>query len=617
MENREFPKKIKIRTQNIEGRVLKYYFHLVRDKLTTDVVLITYNLQKELDKLIYECKKPHPEHPQYHKYDNELVLLYMLIGYTRDIYYGKGERELTYMQIWTWYKHFPELAKYALEKCVYFEDNSKSITSNSNLKLPYGSWKDITNMAGYVFKMSRKKKHPLIRHCVKLFVNQLIVDSKHQSHVSLKEKVSLACKWCPRENKKHGWLFKEIAVEYYNKMYPHSQTSCKPVQVKYKYCRKLLAKLNECIGTVETKLCANELSSLVYDEMPVLAMNKYHYALLEKHFDAYKSHILSSPTLKSNGMSYFRIMKSVYHYCDIYSKPQAEPSGRSSLDNKEYLTKKYLQKLWKSFTDTSTCMSNYKTQTIPYCIPVLDLRNFMETHNNMMLLNAIGKAIHLSEVTRKPFRHRILIISSAPEWIDLSKFTYFVDKVQYIFTKNWGYVGNMYKSFELLIKSLKNTNVEKEDTHKLSVVIFGSNNKYELHLDENNRKVFTSSQLSTTSSSVYEQICTLFKSHVYMTPRIVFINENSYASHPIEYNDVNVIAMSSTNNGSFLNEVSLKGKNEKENENENEKENENENENEEEEIFHMETAYVSFEKMIMGSRRYMCLQNKICGDLIL
>ena len=102
-----------------------------------------------------------------------------------------------------------------------------------------------------------------------------------------------------------------------------------------------------------------------------------------------------------------------------------------------------------------------------------------------------------------------------------------------------------------------------------------------------------------------------------MTPRIVFINENSYASHPIEYNDVNVIAMSSTNNGSFLNEVSLKGKNEKENENENEKENENENENEEEEIFHMETAYVSFEKMIMCSRRYMCLHNKICGDLIL
>jgi hypothetical protein len=151
-----------------------------------------------------------------------------------------------------------------------------------------------------------------------------------------------------------------------------------------------------------------------------------------------------------------------------------------------------------------------------------------------------------------------------------------------------------------LIKSLKNTNVEKEDTHNLSVVIFGSNNKYDLDLDENKRRETTLSKLSITSSTVYEQICTMFKSHGYITPRIVFMNENSYASHPVEYTDVNVIAMSSTNNGSFLNELSLKGKKEKEKEN-----------------FHMETAYVSFEKMIMGSSRYMCLQNKICGDLIL
>lgn len=605
MDNIRLPKKRKVHSHKIEDRVLKYYFHLVRDKLSEDIYASTYGLQKELDKLIRECKRPHPEHPQYHKHDNELVLLYMLIGYTRDIYYGKGERDLTYIQIWVWYKHFPELAKYALDKCVYIEEDSlgqRARPTSKRMKLPYGSWKDITNMAGYVFKVTRKKTHPLIRHCVNLFVNQLIIDnetlqkqqrlqqSSSDTESSSQNQISLACKWCPRENKKHGWLFKEIAEECYNKMRPRMKS--KPFQVKYKHCRQLLSNLNCAVKTVETILCANETETLMYNDMPALAMNKYHNALLEKNYDAYKKHILSSPILKSNGMSYFQIMKNVYQYCDMYSKPQFE----TSRDKKEYVTKIYLQKLWKSFTDTSVCMSKYKTHSIPYCIPVLDVRIFMETHNNMMLLNAIGKAIHLSEVTRKPFRHRILIISSTPEWIDLSKLTYFVDKVQHIFTKNWGYIGNMYKSFELMINSLKNTNVEKEETRNLSVVIFGCNHKYEIPLydDECDK---------TNPITVYEELGILFKTNGYMTPKIVFMNENNYACYPVQYEDPNVIVMSSTNNGSFLNELSLKPS--------------VENEEEDKRTHPVETAFGSFEKMILGTNRYICLQEKISGDLIL
>ena len=46
-----------------------------------------------------------------------LSILYKMIGHTRDIVDGKGEYTLTYMMIYTWYKFFPELSKFAL-KCL-------------------------------------------------------------------------------------------------------------------------------------------------------------------------------------------------------------------------------------------------------------------------------------------------------------------------------------------------------------------------------------------------------------------------------------------------------------------------------------------------------------------
>ena len=47
-----------------------------------------------------------------------LILLYKMIAQTRDIVYGKGERKLTYMMIYIWYKFYPTLAIYAIHRLV-------------------------------------------------------------------------------------------------------------------------------------------------------------------------------------------------------------------------------------------------------------------------------------------------------------------------------------------------------------------------------------------------------------------------------------------------------------------------------------------------------------------
>ena len=44
-----------------------------------------------------------------------LILLYKMIGQTRDIIDGKGECSLTYMMIYTWYDFYPELDSQKIE----------------------------------------------------------------------------------------------------------------------------------------------------------------------------------------------------------------------------------------------------------------------------------------------------------------------------------------------------------------------------------------------------------------------------------------------------------------------------------------------------------------------
>ena len=48
-----------------------------------------------------------------------LELFYCMIAQTRDIVYGKGERELSYMLIYTFYDFYPSLTFYLIQRLVY------------------------------------------------------------------------------------------------------------------------------------------------------------------------------------------------------------------------------------------------------------------------------------------------------------------------------------------------------------------------------------------------------------------------------------------------------------------------------------------------------------------
>ena len=112
-------------SNNIEELIVQYYFQLIRG---ANYIKISTQLNYLL--LYFQHLSPF----QYSQIDNNFLMLYKLLLHTRDIYYGKGEYDLSYLQLCVWYKYFPRLAEHALATFVFY----------------LGSWKDIKKLCGFI-----------------------------------------------------------------------------------------------------------------------------------------------------------------------------------------------------------------------------------------------------------------------------------------------------------------------------------------------------------------------------------------------------------------------------------------------------------------------------------
>lgn len=221
---------------NFKSAILEVYFTFQRQKDWRSYLTYMQKYSLILLKLKQELSKPTStesfnEHIQY------MVLLFKLIGYTRDAYHGKGEQDLAYLMIFVLYQYFPIPAMFVLNLFPQFLDKD-SIENN----LPYGSWKDISRFCKFVRFFSKfGDKDPLIDNAISCLNHQL--DSDYHEWKSIKEKyeedvnnpmkltepekplpkdhISLACKWSPREKKSYHWLFERCVIQWVRSVKPH------------------------------------------------------------------------------------------------------------------------------------------------------------------------------------------------------------------------------------------------------------------------------------------------------------------------------------------------------------------------------------------------------------
>ena len=225
-----------------------------------------------------------------------IVMLYRLLGYTRDISEGCGERELAYMQVF-------ELARVDAAAANH---GVKIIVSSKLEKSPMGSWKDIKGLVAYMHRSMNMRDErdmgaylDLTKYAVNIVNERLAKDvlafykDDDESEINGNkddndnDQVSFVSKWIPRENKskKYGNFYERLACDYYKDWLPKDRNanpvSYEKAVIKCKiHYRKLVSLLNQYLETPQIKMCQQRWSEIAFSKTTRLTRDLQDRALL-------------------------------------------------------------------------------------------------------------------------------------------------------------------------------------------------------------------------------------------------------------------------------------------------------------------------------------------------
>ena len=183
---------------NAEEAFIQLYFQMVRAKSVTDSKVF----RDKIRHILTQCYTLHSPDRDVAKY------LFKLIGHTRDIVDGKGERTLSYAGIMEWYNVNPQLACHLFNSFVYSLDTKGERTPGHQ----YGSWNDVKYFCNYVRELTGNNSHPMIEHAISCMSNQVARDIEA---FNTEKNVSLAIRHMPKQGKTNGWLYRKIAMNVY------------------------------------------------------------------------------------------------------------------------------------------------------------------------------------------------------------------------------------------------------------------------------------------------------------------------------------------------------------------------------------------------------------------
>ena len=437
-------------------QITKFAFQLTRK--TPEAL---HNLSKQLTYLLISLKNDlfvSDDVIEIQKYLDYFILFHKLIIYTRDIFVGKGERDLTYMMLYTLYTQFPILAINILKKIVKEE----------NIKYPYGSWKDIKYFCNYVKEHSQLHENdPLIETCIYILNQQLINDLyNHNQHNSF------VAKWIPREkSKKFGWLYQKCIIQWSQIMYPdyyldgsgsniNANTNTNTPTIKFqnkikREYRKNISLLNRSINTVQIKQCENKWSEIKFNHVSVNTLQKQWNLFLNQDMYGYIRKQNEDRNLcRENIISYMFYNHKNPDICKISSSFQMEDLIK---DVGNVYTIEYTERI-------NTCWDKVKTnilQNMENIIPILDL-------TTLNYRNALSISIMLSEISK--LKNKILVYDKISTWVNLSETSSIFEKIEFVQNiKNSTNIekSNIFSTLELLMLSIINTNLKEEDVGNL------------------------------------------------------------------------------------------------------------------------------------------------------
>jgi hypothetical protein len=490
-----------------EERIVQLFYLLSRRNNDDEIDKIGLILEETLCSLKRSISFSKDHNIRVYKY---LILLYKMIAQTRDIVHGKGERKLTYMMIYIWYKFYPILAIYAVHRLVdirILPDNCNGMEMdglvNGSQRHVFGCWKDIKYLC--YFLRSRSHNHPLIDVAISIMNKQLyrdwtvfnscshnsIVDGSHD----FRNILSFVAKWIPRENTKFEWIFEKMAIQwaemvtpyfFKNKLLTYKQNDALLKKCKTNY-RIVCSSLNRLLDTTEIKQCSGEWNHIVPSNIPKHTMARQKNALLNvnrnmenrtktsyakdrrncsNHIkEYYKDLIHPENTLFNRNFELGNFVKQYYALRMGHDDDDLE-----IMQNRLYQID-LLNKHWESFICKFTPLENF--------IPFVDIHSFTCSNRNT-LNSAIELASIIATKTTMDDGH-IMFSNHNPILEKFDKKKPFYDNISGIcdsIHNDMNYLNdNILIAIDLFVYSLRLSNTSNEDISKMVLVII-TNKEY-------------------------------------------------------------------------------------------------------------------------------------------
>ena len=540
-----------------EELICQFYFQLTRTESLDNLIKI-YKII--LCKVF--TKNPNIE---------DIKLVYKLMANTRDIIAGKGEYNLTYMQISEMYKFTQSSNCEEKDKIKIVAMVTSFIELLVRLNInehPYGSWKDMKYLCNYHVRQEdrseyrmNEKNDAIINKVIELIVGQLSCDVN--SPVK-----SLLAKWIPREkSERFGWLTQILAVKYYNKWYNsdlNKDLNKEQISGARRKClthfRQLVSKINKELDTTQIKQCQQKWSDINFEKgVTSITMRKQSKAFqnVTKNNKERKGTVGSEDRKKcaENYSKYIENCKS--------GKVEAKGKRVSIVDFvKDAIKLTYNETMNETEKDAinnqwnSNSLDNGKLKNM---IAMVDTSRSMETENGDPLYSAIGLGIRIAE--KSNFGKRVLTFSGTPSWVNLDDCDNFVDMVIKVRSMPWGVNTNFRSALDLILNAAIENKVSKEDMEEMVLVILS-----DMQIDMADSPDFPYSPYMNDypefykpdNSQMFEMMREKYKRVGYKMPHIVFWNLRSTNGFPNLSSENNTSMMSGFST-SLLNSFCDKG----------------------------------------------------------
>ena len=504
-------------SNNIQEKILQFSFQVTR----TDEARVT-GLSCVLKELLTTLK---------HKIDTgslsekeiakgHLSILYKMIGHTRDIVDGKGEYTLSYMMVYTWNKFYPSLAQFAL-RCFVALDN-KEIHQ-------YGSWKDLKYFCEYCKSQGDSTDFSLIKFAVNLTNQQIKAD--YTNLLSNSNDISLVAKWTPREKSSFGWLYTDLATNYFSEFLETSNTYEQKrkatLKCKTEY-RKILSALNRALDTTQVKQCQQTWQHIDFNKVTSITLSKQKKAFLNIEKNGEQRHPENFDRIQCAENFNSHIQKAVKGETEMkgkcvgmadFTKEAFELLGTGCQSEKDLLNSQ-----WRDNSSQNNGLGKM--------IAMVDVSGSM-SGDPMNVAIALG--IRIAE--KSEIGKRVMTFSSKPSWVNLEPYTDFISQVGVVKNAQWGMNTNFHAALDLILDAIVQNKMAPEDVQDMVLVVLS-----DMQMDSGDR--CNKQVLYDTMKAKYEAAGIHLNGIPYKPPHILFWNLTSTSGFPSLNNQPNVSMMS-------------------------------------------------------------------------